>query len=146
MLGRIGVDLILSIRDHHDKSSSITPTPSKKRKNVLTNPTIRKYRPRKIQWNASAVEELINLDVETSNPPLTESPLTLNQPEDVIRSYIDRPFVPPHYECISQFVERAVKDTSESVPMVTGVDRQDGLTLNKKQSRAEYPSIRKRAQ
>ena len=90
---------------------------------------IRKYRSRPINWDAATVEQLISLNVENSDPPMTESPLTIDMSSEEIRSFIEKPFQPPHYECHSQPVERAVKDTTEAVGMVTGRDRQDGLTL-----------------
>ena len=89
-------------------------------------------------WDAKTVYKLIDLKASATEPPVLR-----HKTDDEIRSFIEEPYLPPNYECISQWVERAVKDTSEAAQSVSGRDRQDGLTLNKRANREKVPSLRK---
>ena len=98
---------------------------------------VRRFKPKQINWKASTVAELIDLKKAECEPPLT-----IRMSDEDIISIVDNPYEPPPFQCISQFVERAVKDTSESVGLVTGSKRQDGVTLNKHLSRKRIKSLK----
>ena len=99
--------------------------------------TVWKYQPRQINWNANSVATLIDLTEAKSEPPLT---LKLTNKE--VEKLIERPLEIPHYECISQYVERGVKATTEAVSSTAGKDRQDPLTMNKTAARKKIPNIK----
>ena len=96
--------------------------------------TVRKYSPQPIDWSASSVESLVDLTKTKSEPPLTRN-LTNRE----LELMVDDPLKILKYECISQFVERGVKSTTEAASTTTGVDRQDALTLNKNEARKKVP-------
>ena len=124
---RLGVSIILKIREAGDQEQA------KKSKYG-----VRLYQAREIQCTATKLSELINLDEAEFEPPLL-----MQKSAAEIQSYIDKPYDPPPYQCISQFTERAVQATSQAVSRVSGELRQDGYTLNKMASRAEAPTINK---
>ena len=105
--------------------------------NKKSRKKVRSYRPRSINWYAETVDHLIDL-----HKAETEPPLTVNLTDIEVNCLLDCPFIVPDYECISQYVERGVKATTEAAACVTGQDRQDGLTINKEVSRKKITSIR----
>ena len=129
----LGVSVIMRIRRGEVPD---TTTGKKKKK----EDEVRVYKPRKINFQATTVQDLIDLSLAETQPPLL-----LSKTDEEIRSFINHPYEPPKYECISQFVERAVKLTSESVPYVSGVNRQDGVTINTQKSRQLIKSNRKKS-
>ena len=73
-----------------------------------------------------------------------QPPLIADLDDAEISRFVEEPFKPAPYSSISQFVERAVKDTSKAVSLVSNSDKQDGITLNKQESRRRHQSIRKK--
>ena len=128
----VGVRHILRIRrEKADAHPSV-----KKRRRAKAAKLVRKYSPRPINWKAKSVETLIDLSNAKSEPPLT-----MNLSNREVEMLVEKPLKIPEYECISQFVERGVKSTTESASTTTGVDRQDALTINKSVARMKVPNI-----
>ena len=130
----VGVRHILRIRREAGEN---VPAPRKRKRKEKVQKKIRKYRPRPINWNASTVGELVDLSAAETEPPLT---LKLSDAE--IEQLVYKPLEIPAYECVSQFVERAVKGTTEASSRTTGADRQDAVTMNKAAAREKVPNIK----
>ena len=128
----VGVRHILRIR--REKLSETAPGKKKRRSKIVK--TVRKYKPQEINWRADSVENLVDLTNAESEPPLT-----MNISDREVEGLVVKPLEIREYECISQFVERAVKSTTEAAAVVTGGDRQDALTLNKNVARKKTPNI-----
>ena len=124
----VGVNVIRRVRAAEKPEYVRHPITGKRLKK-----SIRAYAPRKINFEAQSVSELINLD-----EAMTEPPLTMKLSDDEVTALLDAPLELPHYTCNTQYVERGVKQTSEAVSRVSGRDRQDGLSLNKAKSRKDY--------
>ena len=106
----------------------IRETPQKKlRKNAKKK--IRKFVIPDINFDSKSVETMVDMSKASSEPPLTIN-LTMEQLQEIIT-------VPFSVE-----FERAEKGTTESVKQVTGVDRQDGYTLNKCSARSKTSNLR----
>ena len=131
----VAVRFILKIR----RERAATPTAGekkRKRKSMKVLKKVRKFSPRPINWDASSVEELVSLDNAKFEPPLTMS-LSDLQIQNILRT----PLEINAYECISQFVEKGVKATTEAASHTTGADRQDALSINKSIARAKNTNI-----
>ena len=128
----VGVRHILRIR--RDKLTEAAQGKKRRRSKVVK--TVRRYNPREINWRADTVEQLVDLSKAESEPPFT-----MNLSDTKVERLVEKPLEILGYECISQFVERAVKATTEAAAVVTGVDRQDALTLNKNVARKKIPNI-----
>lgn len=127
-----GVRHILRVRREQAEAEN----PKKKRRSKKVPKKVRKYKPQSINWQASSVESLVDLSIAKTEPPLTKN-LTNMQVEMLVQE----PLKIPDFECISQFVERGVKATTEAASCTTGVDRQDALTLNKASARKKVTNI-----
>ena len=63
-----------------------------------------------------------------------------------VEMLVKEPLQIPKYECISQFVERSVKATTEAAAVTTGGERQDAVTINKNVARSKIPNIKHKKQ
>jgi hypothetical protein len=132
----VGVRYILKIRREIAEEAD-NPTKKRKRRSKKPVKSIRKYSPRQINWQASSVEKLVDL-----NEAKTEPPLTMNLTTKEVEMLVKEPLQIPKYECISQFVERSVKATTEAAAVTTGGERQDAVTINKNVARSKIPNIK----
>ena len=132
----VGVRYILEIRKEISEEVD-NPTNKKKQRSKKLVKSIRKYSPRQINWQASSVQKLVDL-----NEAKTEPPLTMNLTTKEVEMLVKEPLKIPKFECISQFVERSVKGTTEAAAVTTGGDRQDAVTINKNVSRSKNPNIK----
>ena len=134
----VGVRHILRLRrEEQEAEAAKAGQVHKKRRSKKTVKKVRKYKPQAINWQASSVENLVSLAAAKSEPPLTRKLSNIE-----IQLLVEEPFQIPEYECISQFVERGVKATTEAAACTTGADRQDAVTLNKMVARKKAPVIK----
>ena len=70
----------------------------------------------------------------------TEPALTIQLSDNEVERLVQEPFSLLKFECMGQFVERAVKTTTEAAGPVTGTDRQDGENLNMAEARKKHPA------
>ena len=131
----VGVRHILRVRREQREAQTVVP--QKKRRSKKVTKKIRKYNPQQINWKASSVETLVDLSIAETEPPLT-----MSLADEEVEMIIQEPLRISQYECISQFVERGVKDTTTAASSTTGIDRQDALTINMQTARKKVPQIR----
>ena len=94
---------------------------------------IRSYKPCIINFQAKSVDELIDLSLGETEPPLTRH-LTNNELLDIRKN----PYKPPPYELVSQACERAVQETSKIVSVVIEIQMQDGFVMDKIEAKKRH--------
>lgn len=97
---------------------------------------VRKFRVPKLNFEAATYVDMIDLEKE-----LYEPPLTMHLSDEQIRDIIMTPLNIPNYPSHTQAVERAVKLTTEAASKVVGYEQRHGMICQRVKARQMIPKF-----
>ena len=95
---------------------------------------VRKFRVPKLNFEATAYWDMIDIESE-----LYEPPLTMHLSDEQIKAFEKTPLCIPDYPNHTQAVERAVKLTTEAAGKVVGFEQRHGMICQRIKARKQIP-------
>ena len=95
---------------------------------------MRKFRVPKLNFEATAYWDMIDIESE-----LYEPPLTMHLSDEQIKAFEKTPLCIPDYPNHTQAVERAVKLTTEAAGKVVGFEQRHGMICQRIKARKQIP-------
>ena len=131
-------DTLLSDEPSEVSSSDTEPVvESPEDSDELPEYQVRTFRVPKLNIQASTYVDMVDLEGQ-----LYEPPLTMRFSDDEIKRCIDTPLIVPNYPNHTQAVERAVKLTTEAASRVTGFEQRHGMICQRIKARKMIPKFK----